>query len=228
MAITNAWTALADWQHWAIISTFFSAAAFLLLLYIQFGRPWIRRIRLKWPFRAYFLITSRQQCPLDYVQQDHREHYVKELVVPANSEIPIQIVLHPRLSFLQRELYFGCGETLTNPEKPSATEWFVSFVVKGVRREGKPDASHPGHYIDYNGFYHVREDFLYTNDVRVIGFKLVTKAVGVYRAQIYAVTDDVRGKAELVLRVEQPATTKMRCVIKRHWARRCIVAPTRT
>jgi hypothetical protein len=98
-------------------------------------------------------------------------------------------------------------------------------VAKGVRGSGKPDADHPGHYIDYNGFYHVRENFLYTKDTRVIGFKLVTKAPGTYPAQIFTVSDDVRGQADLVIRVEQPVKTKMLCVFKPHRGRGCIIMP---
>jgi hypothetical protein len=161
---------------------------------------------------------------MNYVQQDHREHYVKELVVPANSgELSIQIALEPRVSFLQRELYFGCSEKLVNEENSRATEWFVPFIREGLRRTGKPDDGHPGHYTDYNGFYHIREDYLYTSDVRIIGFKLVTTKSEIYPVQIFTVTDDVRGKTELVIKVEDPQKTKMRCHMKGH--RRCVITP---
>ena len=129
--------------------------------------------------------------------QDDDEHYVKELVVPPNSEIPIQIVLEPRLSFMQHEIYFGCDESLADEKKPRATEYFVPFVREGVRGHGKPDAAHPGHYTDYNGFYHVRENFLYTKDCRVIGFKLQTGATGIYPAQIYTPKADAPSSATL-------------------------------
>jgi hypothetical protein len=211
---------------WPIVSAFFGALAVSLIWYTQIGRPWRRRRKLKRPFNAHFLITSVGRFPLNYVQQDDREHFVKELVVPPNSTIPIQIVLEPRLSFLEREIYFGCNEGLVDEQKPCAVEWFVPFVREGVRRSGKPDDAHPGHYTDYNGFYHVRQDVLYTKDARVIGFKLVTKATGIYPAQIFTVTDDVRGRADLVIRVEQPPKTKMRCYIKGHG--RCFVTPTGT
>ena len=180
---------------------------------------------MKRPFDAYFSITSLRRLPLEYVVQDDQDHEVKELVVPAHSEISIQIVLYPRLSFLEREIYFGCGENVFDPEKPRAREYFVPFVVEGERRSGKPDAAHPGHYIDYNGFYHVREDYLYTNDTRVIGFKLLTKGPGNYPAQVFTVTDEIRGKADLVIKVQRPVETNMRCVSKDHRRRRCLITP---
>ena len=91
---------------------------------------------------------------MGYVIQDDKEHYVKELILPAHSsEVSIQIALEPKISFLQQELYFGCDEHLVDEEKPRATEWFVPYVREGVRRSGKPDEDHPGHYTDYNGFY---------------------------------------------------------------------------
>jgi hypothetical protein len=205
-------------------SVILSAVTLFILALVEIIRPCIRRHKLKRPFDGYFLITSRDRFKLDYVIQDAREHFLKELVVSANSEIPIhQILLQPRLSFSQRELYFGCGEGLVEEGKPRAVEWFVSFITQGVRRSGKPDEAHPGHYTDYNGFYHVKEDYLYTKDDRVIGFKLVTKKAGTYAAQIYTVTDDVRGVTELTIKVENPATTRMRCVRKEH--RECFVAP---
>jgi hypothetical protein len=194
-----------------------------LIGYTQIVRPWWRRRRLRHPFNAYFLVTSRGRFLLNYVHQDDREHIVKELAVPANSEVPIQIILEPKLSFMQHELYFGCDENLVNEHKPRATEWFVPFVVEGVRRTRRPDAEHPGHYTDYNGFYHVRENYLYTKDTRVIGFRLLTGAPGKYSAQVYAVTDDVRSKADLVIKAEDPATTQMQCIKKGH--RSCKIAP---
>ena len=111
---------------------------------------------VKRPFKAHFVITSRGRFTLNYIVQDDKEHFVRELVVPANTEVPIQIALEPRLSFLEHEIYFGCDESLVDENKPRAIEWFVPFIREGVRRSGKPDAEHPGHYTDYNGFYHVR------------------------------------------------------------------------
>jgi hypothetical protein len=210
---------------WSMISAFLGAGSVSVIVYTQLLRPWNRRRRLKKPFDAYFLITSLSRFNLDYVLQDDDEHFVKELVLPANSEVPIQIILEPRISFTQHELYFGCSENVVNREKPHATEYFVPFVKEGMRRSGKPDEHHPGHYTDYNGFYHVRENLLYTRDTRVIGFKLKTGAVGVYAAQVFVVTDDVRGKADLKIRVEDPVRTKMRCVYKPHRTRGCFVSP---
>jgi hypothetical protein len=88
---------------------------------------------LKQPFDAYFLITSLARFPLPYALQDDKEHFVKELVVPPNTEVPIQIVLEPKVSFMQHELSFGCDESLADENKPSATEYFVPFVMKGLR-----------------------------------------------------------------------------------------------
>jgi hypothetical protein len=222
-AISTAWATIKTW-HWPIVSAVLSALAVYLIAHVQIIRPWRRRRKLRRPFDAYFLITSVGRFPLNYVLQDNDEHFVKELVVPSNAEISIQIILRPRLSFMQREIYFGCGENLVNKEKPRATKYFVPFVREGERRSGKPDKAHPSHYTDYNGFYHVREDYLYANDDRVIGFYLLTGAIGVYPAQIFVVTDEVRGQADLSIRVEQPPKTKMPCQRKGH--RRCLVTPS--
>jgi hypothetical protein len=233
-AMVEIFATISAW-NWPMIAAFLAGGSLvvgfvslLIVAHTQVIRPWLRRRKLKRPFAAYFSITSRHRFPLEYVVQDDQDHEVKELVVPAHSEITIQIVLYPRLSFLEREIYFGCGENVFDPEKPRAREWFVPFVVEGDRRSRKPDAAHPGHYIDYNGFYHVREDFLYTNDTRVIGFKLLTKAPGNYLAQVFTVTDEIRGKADLVIKVQRPVETKMRCVSKDHRWRRCLITPRDT
>jgi hypothetical protein len=210
-------------------SLLLSVVTLTLFVVIQFYRPWKRRRDLAQPFAAHFLIPAAGQTPLNYVQQDHREHLVKELVVPPNSIISVQIAVVPRLSFLEREFYFGCEENLVDPQKPQAIEYFVPFVAEGIRGSGKPDADHPGHYRDIHGFYHVREDFLYTNDTRIIGFKLKTGATTrVYSAQLYTVTDVVRGRADLKIRVEHPAKTKMRCyqTVDHRFFERCFVVPT--
>jgi hypothetical protein len=220
-AISAMWAAL----DWPIISALLGATTLSLVWYTQIFRPWRRRWRMRRPFDAHFLITASDQFRLDYVQQNNREHYVKKLVVPPHREIPIQIVLVPKVSFMQHELYFGCDENLRDENKPRATEWFVPFVREGVRKSGKPDAEHPGHYTDINGFYHVRENYLYTSDCRIIGFKLLRGNPGTFRAQVYTVTDDVRGRADLKIKVQERPKTRMRCYRKWHRIRLCWVKP---
>jgi hypothetical protein len=83
-AISEAWEAIQTWP-WPIASAVFSATAVLLIGYVQIVRPWCRRLKLKRPFEAYFLITSLGRFPMNYVLQDDQEHFVKELVVPAHS-----------------------------------------------------------------------------------------------------------------------------------------------
>jgi hypothetical protein len=123
-----------------MVSVLLGAITLCLVWYTQIFRPWRKRRQLRRPFNAYFLIPSADQFALDYAQQNNRAHYVKKLVVPPHKEIPIQIVLEPRLSFMQRELYFGCGEHLADEEKPRATEWFVPFVreVSGNQESQTP------------------------------------------------------------------------------------------
>jgi len=224
-AIAAALAAIAAWP-WAMFSTVFGGAVFLMVLHTQFIRPWRRRRKLRHPFKAHFVITARNRFELSYAQQDDKDHIVKELVVPPNAKIPVQILLEPKVSFMEREIYFGCEESLADEGKPQATEYFVPFVREGVRRSGKPDAQHPGHYTDYHGFYHVRQDYLYTNDARIVGFMLETKSTGTYPAQVYTVGDEVRGRADLTIKVEQPVQTKMRCESKTHRKRGCLITPT--
>ena len=197
-------TFLQTWP-WPMVSGLCGAAAFSVVTYTQIVRPWVRRRRLTRPFRAYFVIPPRQKSELDNVVQDDRVHLVKEIVVRSHSEVAIEIVLFPKLRFVQQEIYFGCEQGGV-AEKPCPFEYFSSFVRQGIRGTGKPDK---GHYIDDDGLYHVRESHLYVNDPRRIGFKVKTKKSGIYPAQVFVVADEARGKTTgLTIKVEDRPSTK--------------------
>ena len=94
VAIYRTWAAIQTWP-WPTILGFVTVS---LIVSLQILKPWRRRSRLKRPFKARFVITARGRFSLSYIVQDDRDHFVKELVVPANSQIPIQIALEPKLS----------------------------------------------------------------------------------------------------------------------------------
>jgi len=75
--------------------------------------PFWGRRSLRHPCRAWFLIpstTTQEHCV--FAEQDHREHYVEEVTLPAHSEsdIEIEVLYQPSVSFAYSAMYFGCNE----------------------------------------------------------------------------------------------------------------------
>jgi hypothetical protein len=65
------------------------------------------------PGTIRFIITSRNRRILPYAYQDDRDHFVNELTVPSNSEIPVELTFTPSLHFSATDLTFGfVGENL--------------------------------------------------------------------------------------------------------------------
>lgn len=156
--------------------------------------------------------------------QDNDFHFVDELVLPANSTSSVQIVLRPRVDFHESELIFGCNWMENRGgTKPEAIAYFASFIKEGMRREGRP-ATNPDHYTDYHGFYHIVRGHQYVLGTdRALGFTMVTRNAGLYRADIVSVGEEVEGKVSLRIRVEDNPRTPMQCVT--HPKRNCIISP---
>jgi len=210
------WGTMQQWP-WPMISAFFAAGAFSILVYIQFIRPARRRKNLGRPFKAVFLIPGHHRHRLDYVVQDSVDHSLSELVLPSQSKCEIQIMLSPVISFKSSELTFGfdwMGKT--DLIKPVPTDYFVPFIERGIRRSGNPDTD-PEHYVDFNKHYHIRRDSLYVlgQDI-IVGFKIQTRDSGVYKAQLSFKAEEVEGTAELTVRVEDRPQTPMRCICHGH------------
>lgn len=210
------WGSIQQWP-WPMISALFAAAAFSILVYIQFIRPAIRRKNLKRPVRAVFLIPGHHRYRLSYVVQDSDDHSLSELVLPSQSECEIQIMLSPLISFRSSELTFGfdwMGKT--DSTKPFPTDFFVPFVERGLRRKSNPDTD-PDHYVDFNKHYHIRRDNLHVlGQDAIVGFKIQTRDPGIYKAQLSFKAEEVEGKAELTVRIEDQPQTPMRCVCHGH------------
>ena len=184
---------------------------------IVIKRLW-RRFRLKEPCEVHFAIRPLQQAPLDYILQDDLGHRVKELVVPANQVVEIEIGYEPKIAF--HEFIFGCDGDET--KKPYATECINRLIDVGKSRwlPGQDD----DHWRDRHKYYHVVRDKPRAVGTHVaIGFMLQTGSAGIYPANVSFLSDEIDTTLSLRLRVEDKPHSRMRCHEKGHSG--CFVRP---
>lgn len=207
-------------DNWTIIGAVTSAAVLVLYILAEFLKPAIRHLRLKRPCKTHFPIRSLSQAEIPYVVQDDDMHSVRELVLPARSELEIEIGYWPRLPYYEVLIIFQCeGDP---KERPFALERFQRFIKVGKDRwiPGRDDTDK----ISVADSYEIRRDSARNTGTHfVLGFKIKTRAPGVYPANLYFVTDEVEGRSSLTLRVEDIPRTTMRCSAKGHWG--CFVRP---
>jgi hypothetical protein len=211
-------------RYLLIISTIFIILSLVMYWLREFACPAIRRYRLKWPFKSYFLITSKDRFDLGYAAQDDNEHEIKVLVLPSHTyDLFLHVILKAKLDFTQHHLEFSFEGA--RQRKPLINYWFHPFVKSGpsVRRPGE----YPGHYIDYHDNYHI-EGVQHRAEGQTItaGFKISTRDPGIYYLKIGVVADGVDGVADgtdgrhgeigLLVRVEDHPTTNMRCGTHSH------------
>jgi hypothetical protein len=205
---------------WGMFAAWAGIIAAIGFLWVNFGRPYRRHLRLKHPCEVHFQIRAVSNRVQPYARQDSLGHRVRELVLPANSEVEIEIGCVPKLAFSEKEQIFGCEGDLD--KKPYAKEWIVHFVERGMNR-GIPGV-HDGHTLNVHKGYHRRTDT--TRNVGthfVTGFRLVTRAPGRYKTQLFFITDEREGVADLTIVVEDSPETCMVC--DQHWE--CGITPAR-
>jgi hypothetical protein len=198
--------------EWPMVGALLAGATLLTVLYVQFVRPALRRGKLRRPCKARFIITSATHRTIDYAVQNEHEHFVSEITLPANSEVDIELLFTPKVHFHESGIAFGCDETKNLQTKPYVIGYFNRFIEKGLNRLD-PESAPGDHYLDHNKYYHMRRD-----EARilgrhfVVGYKLKTRDVGVYRATAFFVGEEVEGRADLTIVVEDPPRTEMRCI----------------
>ena len=207
---------------WEVLAGITAATVLAVSLYVDFIRPQIRKRRLKHPCKAYFHIRELRHGELGYALQDDRAHNVKELVLPSNSLVEIEVSYYPRINFNVEETVFGCeGDRASKPE---AEMRVTRFIEKG-KSEWIPGID-DSDTINRKGYYHVRARFAARaiGSCYTMGFKLRTKNPGIYKASLGFVTDEIDGTADdLQIRVEDKPSTRMRCT--EHWG--CRIRPIR-
>jgi len=203
---------LVDWPK---ISAIAALTVLAISVWVHFGRPYLRTRKLKHPCNAFFHIRELSKGELSWVVQDDDAHNVKEIVVPANALVEIEVSYYAKVPFHVEETVFECEGKYE--EKPIVEEVIRPFVAKGE----VPDTFS---YWNRHGGFHFGTRFggravgsCYTK-----GFKLRTKKPGIYKSWLGFITDEMDGDAkDLVIRVEEKPLTRMKCAIHKG----CAVRP---
>jgi hypothetical protein len=215
---------------WPMVAAFVGVATLVLVAWVNFARPVRRRRKLQKPVIAEFLVPSGKHHTCEFAEQDNREHLLKTIVLPANSELTVDLRFTPLLNFESTEVSMGCVGPIN--KIPYAVEYFNRFIKEGEGQQIKPG---PGnrHYLDKHNYYHIRDN----NPRRwtvltcvAIALKIKTRGSGQYPVELYFPGDEIEGKADdLMIVVEDNPTTLMPCKDKQHRRASCVkgISPRR-
>jgi hypothetical protein len=172
--------------------------AAILVIWFNWGQHKIRAFRARRPFEAFLTIAPEKG----------RDSWCHELHVPPNTEIAIQLRIRPRLHY--RQLSFAIGFGGIEADRPRPIKVLNTFIKEGLRREQSP-ADNENHYIDYNNWYHIRDEVERIRpNFYAYGFLVQTKKPGRYPVLVEIITDCGEGKPskELHLIVEDRLTIR--------------------
>jgi hypothetical protein len=181
--------ALATHERFWWLGAAVSGLAFLAVIWFQWGRDWVRTLRMRRPFTVHFTDP-----------EGHNAFW--EMYWPADSEVLVQLRIAPKLHYTQHELIFGfVGDQRTRPFPVSVINTFIKI---GKHRTQSPKYD-DGHSISHRDNYHIKETRQYTYpNVYTIGFLVRTRKPGRYPIRLEVITDCGEGKPvkELVFIVE--------------------------
>jgi hypothetical protein len=217
MASVSALIASSSAWPWSMRSAGIASAILAVTLWINFMRPWRRRRKLRFPVNAFFIIPAvGRECA--YAEQDSEEHYIREIVLPANCEMTVHLVYKPRFAFHTTDVYFGCEDVKSGAKKPRPIEYDNPFIERG--RQHVIPGRENNHFLDIHGYYHIVEEKTWSDD-RAFAFKMEIGASGVYKAIAYFAAEEAKGSAELSIRVEGVPKTSMHCINPAHKRKAC-------
>lgn len=198
-----------DLEGW-MVGAGIAAIGVLITLWVHFVRPWLRNRRLRRPCEVHFVIRPESKST-NYVVHDDRRHHTRVLVLPAHSEIEIEIGLRALVPFMEIEFVFGCDGL--EETKPFAKQWIDRFSANTTKTTWTPGQDE-GHSLDIHGFYHRRKEVhrnLGTHYVNSL--LLITRAPGRYKTYFSFLTDEIEGNDALEIVVEDVPRTRMKCII---------------
>lgn len=209
-----------------VVSTVFIILTLVAYCLKEFVYPIVRKIRLRYPAKAYFLITSIDRFDLWYAKQDEDEHETEILALPSHTHnLLLHVVWRPKLDFIQSGAEFSFEGD--REKKPLIHYWFHPFVSVG--EQTKKPGEYSGHYLDYHGNYHI--EGVHNRAKRqtlTSAFIVTTRDPGIYYFKISIVADGVDGVVDgtpgaigLRVRVEDHPIKTTKC----HLHANCIIEP---
>jgi hypothetical protein len=184
--------------------------------WVHWARPWLRERRLRHPCTAHFIIRPAGMRDLGYVIQDDDRHDVRQLVLPSNSTVEIDIGIRQLFAIKPHSIVFGCdGDAASTPY---ATAYLIRYDGNA---EFQPGAD-AGHTVDMHKYYHrPAPKPLNAGSHFNMSYRLVTRGPGLYKTKIFFLTDEFQASATLSILVEDRPRTRMKCIQHRG----CYVRP---
>jgi hypothetical protein len=175
---------------WTVIGAVASILVLVLYILVEFIRPRVRRYKLKRPCDVTFVIPSLKDAHCEYAVLDDEWHSTKEITVPPQSELYLELDLEPRLNFVESEFAFGCDGGNNLDTKPFAVEYVNRFVDRG--KKGASPENDEDHYTDRDQYYHIKRDRQRSVGQHfVVGLIVKTRDVGQYRAEVWVTTEEM-------------------------------------
>lgn len=195
-----------------MIGALTASAVLLVTLWVNFVRPVLRHRRLRCPVDAYFHIRELDHGPVSYALQDDQAHSVRELVLPSNSVVDIEIAYVPKINFHVEETVFGIDGD--EASKPLPLERHTKFIAAGKGKSHWSPGVDDSELIDYKGNYHFkpRTPKRSIGSCYTTGFKVKTQQAGTYNVWLGFLTDEFDGNVKLKIIVEDKPHTRMRCI----------------
>jgi hypothetical protein len=218
--------AVSEDHVWIVAAALLAGASLVAYILRELVPPASRYFRAKRPLRVHFLAPSIDKVPedssreIDYLILDEKEHYLKELVVPSNRELYIQIMLQAKLAFNQHQIAvrFENPDGLKQP--PLVDHYKLHFVRLGERE--KFPGRDVGHWLDYHDVYHITEERPRTSGQEfTYGFIIKTREPGIFPFVVSILFDGTLARYKLDFSVHDRPKQKVRCAL--HFG--CWVSP---
>ncbi len=175
----------------AASSLIVSCLSLFVAFHANVARLILRRKALLYPIRAFFLVPSNEYHDCEYATQDNDEHRLKEIILPPNSEVTVDITLECLQTFSFTKISIGCIGPLK--VKPHAVKYFNRFIESGDGKEIVPGAGNT-HYIDKHRYYHVRGQRVCSVGTFIaLAFTIKTGAPGLFPVRMFFPGDQVMG-----------------------------------
>ena len=208
------------WSALPLIGVTLTALGLILAVWLAFGRPWRRTRKLTKPCDVRFVIRERGRRHLPHFEQDDKRHIVDELVLPSQSVVEIEFGFKPKVPIYVQQIALGCEGDPDN--KPFIVQVSDQFTEANVPKWWLPGED--GHSRDiYKHWHWVRNTRYSVGTHRVITLKVRTGGSGKYPFKVSFFTDEVEGKGQLKLIVEDEPKTRVRCRADGHWG--CFIGP---
>jgi hypothetical protein len=205
-----------------MLAAIFAGLSLATLWYINFLKPQVRRRALKGAIQTYFLVPLKAQHACSYANQDDEEHILKQISVPPNSELVVDLVMHIKVPISYSEWHIGFAGEMES--KPYFSKYSNRYIAVGKGTEVDPSLKDSEDFIDKHFYYHVRRGARSISAGTVISaaFTIKTRAAGLYPLRVIFVSEeDISEEASIFVCVESKPTLKVLCVDPSHKLRPC-------